>query len=30
MYQNSGVCVDAYDVMDKDKSMYYDQIQEIL
>jgi hypothetical protein len=28
-YQNSGVRVDAYDVMGKDKNMYYDQIQEI-
>jgi hypothetical protein len=28
-YQNSGVRVDAYDVMDEDKNMYYDQIQEI-
>jgi hypothetical protein len=28
-YQNSGVRVDAYDVMDEDKSMYYGQIQEI-
>jgi hypothetical protein len=28
-YQNSGVRVDAYDVMGEDKSMYYDQIQEI-
>jgi hypothetical protein len=28
-YQNSGVHVDAYDVMGKDKSMYYGQIQEI-
>jgi hypothetical protein len=28
-YQNSGVCVDAYDVMDEDKNMYYGQIQEI-
>jgi hypothetical protein len=28
-YQNSGVCVDAYDVMGEDKSMYYSQIQEI-
>jgi hypothetical protein len=28
-YQNSGVCVDAYDVMDQDKNMYYGQIQEI-
>jgi hypothetical protein len=28
-YQNSGVCVDAYDVMGEDKSMYYGQIQEI-
>jgi hypothetical protein len=25
-YQNSGVCVDAYDVMGEDKSMYYGQI----
>jgi hypothetical protein len=29
MYQNSGVCVDAYDFTGEDKSMYYDQIQEI-
>jgi hypothetical protein len=29
MYQNSGVCVDAYAVTDEDKSMYYGQIQEI-
>jgi hypothetical protein len=28
-YQNSGVCVDAYDAMGKDKNMYYGQIQEI-
>jgi hypothetical protein len=28
-YQNGGVHVDAYDVMGKDKSMYYGQIQEI-
>jgi hypothetical protein len=28
-YQNSGVCVDSYDVMGEDKSMYYGQIQEI-
>jgi hypothetical protein len=28
-YQNSGVRVDAYDVMGEDKSMCYDQIQEI-
>jgi hypothetical protein len=28
-YQNSGVCVDAYDVTDQDKNMYYGQIQEI-
>jgi hypothetical protein len=28
-YQNSGVHVDAYDVMGEDKSMYYGQIQEI-
>jgi hypothetical protein len=28
-YQNSGVRVDAYDVMGEDKSMYYGQIQEI-
>jgi hypothetical protein len=28
-YQNSGVHVDAYDVMGQDKNMYYDQIQEI-
>jgi hypothetical protein len=26
-YQNSGVCVDAYDVMGQDKNMYYGQIQ---
>jgi hypothetical protein len=25
-YQNSGVRVDAYDVMDQDKNMYYGQI----
>jgi hypothetical protein len=25
-YQNSGVRVDAYDVMGEDKSMYYGQI----
>jgi hypothetical protein len=29
MHQNSGVRVDAYDVTDQDKNMYYDQIQEI-
>jgi hypothetical protein len=29
MYQNSGVCVDAYDVTGQDKNMYYGQIQEI-
>jgi hypothetical protein len=28
-YQNSGICVDAYDVMGEDKRMYYGQIQEI-
>jgi hypothetical protein len=28
-YQNSGVRVDAYDVMGEGKSMYYNQIQEI-
>jgi hypothetical protein len=28
-YPNSGVCVDDYDVIDKDKNMYYDQIHEI-
>jgi hypothetical protein len=28
-YQNSGVHVDAYDVMGQDKNMYYDQIEEI-
>jgi hypothetical protein len=28
-YQNSGVRVDAYDVTDQDKNMYYGQIQEI-
>jgi hypothetical protein len=28
-YQNSGVRVDAYNVMGEDKSMYYSQIQEI-
>jgi hypothetical protein len=28
-YQNSGARVDAYDVMGKDKSMYYGQIKEI-
>jgi hypothetical protein len=28
-YQNSGVRVDAYDVIDEDKNMYYSQIQEI-
>jgi hypothetical protein len=29
MYQNSGVRVDAYDVMGQEKNMYYGQIQEI-
>jgi hypothetical protein len=29
MYQNSVLCVDAYDVMGQDKNMYYGQIQEI-
>jgi hypothetical protein len=29
IYHNSGICVDAYDVTDEDKNMYYDQIQEI-
>jgi hypothetical protein len=29
MYQNSGVRVDAYDIMGKDKSVYYGQIQKI-
>jgi hypothetical protein len=28
-YQNSSVCVDAYDAMGQDKNMYYSQIQEI-
>jgi hypothetical protein len=28
-YQNSGVRVDAYDVTDQDKNMYYGQIKEI-
>jgi hypothetical protein len=28
-YQNSGVCVDAYDATCQDKNMYYGQIQEI-
>jgi hypothetical protein len=28
-YQNSGVCVDAYDVTGQDKNMYYSKIQEI-
>jgi hypothetical protein len=28
-YQNSGVCVDTYDIMGEDKSMYYGQISEI-
>jgi hypothetical protein len=28
-YQNSGVCVDAYDVTGQGKNMYYGQIQEI-
>jgi hypothetical protein len=28
-YQNSGVCVDAYDVTGQDKNMFYGQIQEI-
>jgi hypothetical protein len=27
-YQNSGVCVDAYDVTGQDKNIYYDRIQE--
>jgi hypothetical protein len=26
-YQNSGVRVDAYDVMDQDKNMYYGEIE---
>jgi hypothetical protein len=26
MYQNSGVCVNAYDVTGQDKNMYYSQI----
>jgi hypothetical protein len=26
MYQNSGECVDAYDVTGEDKSIYYGQI----
>jgi hypothetical protein len=26
-YQNSGVCVDVYDVMGEEKNMYYGQIQ---
>jgi hypothetical protein len=29
MYQNSGVHIDAYDVIGQDKNMYYGQIQEI-
>jgi hypothetical protein len=29
MYQNSGVCVDAYDATGQDKNIYYGQIQEI-
>jgi hypothetical protein len=29
IYQNIGVCVDAYDIMSEDKSMYYGQIQNI-
>jgi hypothetical protein len=28
-YQNSGVCVDAYDATGEDKNMYFGQIQEI-
>jgi hypothetical protein len=28
-YQNSGVCIDAYDAMVQDKNMYYGQIKEI-
>jgi hypothetical protein len=28
-YQNSGVRIDAYDVMGEDKNMYYGQIQKI-
>jgi hypothetical protein len=28
-YQNSGVCVDAYDVMGQDKNIYYGQIREM-
>jgi hypothetical protein len=28
-YQNSGVHINAYDVMGEDKNMYYGQIQEI-
>jgi hypothetical protein len=28
-YQNSGICIDAYNVKGEDKSMYYGQIQEI-
>jgi hypothetical protein len=28
-YQNSGICVDAYDVTGQNKNMYYGQIQEI-
>jgi hypothetical protein len=27
IYQKSGVCVDAYDIMGQDKRMYYGQIQ---
>jgi hypothetical protein len=29
MYQNSGVCVDAYDATGQEKNKYYGQIQEI-
>jgi hypothetical protein len=29
MYQNSGVCVDAYNDMSQNKNMYYGQIQKI-
>jgi hypothetical protein len=29
MYQNSGIHVNAYDVMCEDKNMYYGKIQEI-
>jgi hypothetical protein len=28
-YQNSGVCVDAYDATGQDKNMYFDQFKEI-